>query len=145
MHFVCSSLAFVGRIFICIIFIAAAVNKLTHWDLNAQMMAAKGMTNIPLLLILGMIVEFIGGLSLLLGFKPRLGALLLFLFLIPTTLIMHNFWSVPEVERDLQTVMFFKNLAIMGGLLYIMAFGPGSCAIDGCCDKRGDIDNPKSC
>ena len=145
MRFVCSSLAFVGRILICLIFISAAVNKLTHWDQNAQYMATKGMTNIPVLLILAMITEFVGGLSLLLGYKPRLGALLLFLFLIPATIIFHNFWEVPSPERELQTIMFFKNLAIMGGLLYIMAFGPGSCAIDGCCDKRGDIDNPKSC
>ena len=71
------------------------------------------------------------GLSLLLGYKARLGALLLFLFLIPVTLTFHNWWTYADPKDQHTNMLFFlHNLALMGGLLLVMTWGPGPLSID---------------
>lgn len=129
----CSFVLFMGRLCLCTIFILAGVGKLLDYEGTAQMMASKGMTMIPLFLYSAAFVEIVGGLSLLFGFKIRIGSALLLLFLIPTTLIFHDFWNVGENEQALQMIMFLKNLAIFGGLLYVLACGAGAFSIDSCC------------
>jgi len=71
------------------------------------------------------VFEVAGGLSILFGFKARWGALALFMFLIPATLIFHTDFSDPN-----QIGIFLKNLAIMGGLLMVASSGPGSLSMD---------------
>lgn len=71
----------------------------------------------PILLLIATLLELLGSLALLLGFKEKLGAILLILFLIPSTIIMHQFWFVEGGARELQLVNFLKNLAILGGLI----------------------------
>ena len=94
-------------------------------------MASKNMPLISVLLPLAGIVEIAGGfLSLLVGFRARFAAILLFLYLIPTTFIFHNFWAQVGYEHMNQMHHFLKNLAIMGGLGYIFALGPGPRSID---------------
>jgi putative oxidoreductase len=70
-------------------------------------------------------MEVGGGLSVLVGYKTKLGAWALFLFLIPTTLIFHH-----NVGDKMQMIMFLKNLAIMGGLLQLALHGAGGCSLD---------------
>jgi len=93
-------------------------------------MADKGMPAVPVFLVGAILCEIGGGLSLLLGCKARLGALLLFLFLIPTTLVFHNFWDYQGAEQKMQMINFMKNLAIMGGLALVVGFGPGPISVD---------------
>ena len=83
----------------------------------------------PLALLVA-VTEFAGGALLVLGGLTRWVALAIFLFLIPTTLIFHNFWAVDAAQVQAQTIQFMKNLAIMGGLLYVMAFGAGPLSLD---------------
>jgi putative oxidoreductase len=71
-----------------------------------------------------------GGLAVLAGFKTRIAAWLLFLYLIPTTFVFHNFWTMQGMERQDGMVHFMKNLAIMGGLLLLAASGPGERSVD---------------
>ena len=73
-----------------------------------------------------------GGLSVLTGFKARWGALALVLFLVPVTAIFHNFWTLQGMEQQMQMIHFMKNLAIMGGLLSIVARGAGLASVDEC-------------
>jgi putative oxidoreductase len=75
-------------------------------------------------------VELGAGLLLLVGYKARWAALAIFLFLIPATLIFHNFWASPPAEFRMQQINFMKNFAIMGGMLMVWAFGPGRFAFD---------------
>lgn len=110
-----------GRVLLSVIFLLSGLGKIIDWDGNAQAMASQGMPLIPLLLIGAIITELVGGLSVLLGWKARWGALLLFLYLIPTTLIFHNFWAFTGAEMQTQLVNFLKNLSIMGGLLLVAA------------------------
>jgi putative oxidoreductase len=93
-------------------------------------MATKGMPLIPLFLVGAIVCELVGGLSLLLGYRARLGALLLFLYLIPTTLVFHAFWQYEGMQHKMQLINFMKNLAIMGGLAVVMGFGSGLVSID---------------
>lgn len=119
-----------GRILLALIFVLSGWRKIGSFDTTAGYMASKGLPMTEVLLALTIIIELVGGLMIVFGWKARWAALAIFLFLIPTTLIFHNFWAVgPEEVRD-QMNAFMKNIAIMGGLLYIMTFGPGPLSID---------------
>ncbi|WP_013322432.1 DoxX family protein [Gloeothece verrucosa] len=115
----------VARIFLSAIFLKAGIDKVLDPASTQQYMESKGLPFAGLLLIPTIIVLLVGGLSVLLGFKARLGAWLLIGFLIPATLIFHTDFSAPG-----QDIQFFKNLGLMGGLLMITCFGAGSFSFD---------------
>lgn len=138
----CSFSMFVGRVLLSAIFILSGVGKLLDFHGTAAFMASKGMTMVPLFLYAAALIQLLGGLSLLLGFKTRVGAALLLLFLVPTTAIFHDFWNyIDPMEQKLQMIMFMKNLAIAGGLFYALGSGSGNCAVDAaCCSSSCKID-----
>jgi len=120
-----------GRILICQIFLLSGVMKVMDPAGTAEQMAGRGMFWIPFFLWSAAAVEIGGGLALLLGFKTRLGALALFLFLIPVTLTFHNWWTYPDPKEQHVNMLFFAhNLTLMGGLFLVMTFGPGPISID---------------
>ncbi|HBB30946.1 MAG TPA: DoxX family protein [Cyanobacteria bacterium UBA8803] len=112
-----------ARIFLSAIFIKSGIDKLIDPASTQQYMASKGIPLSGLLLIPTIIVLVGGGISVLLGYKARWGALLLIGFLIPTTLIFHT--DFPEQESQ-----FLKNLGLMGGLMMVVAFGAGAISFD---------------
>jgi len=126
-----------GRSCLAIIFIIAGFNKLTGFEATAGYMASKGLPLVNLLLVLSIIIELGGGLLILVGWQARWAATAIFLFLIPVTLVFHPFWAFEGQEATHQFHSFFKNLAIMGGMAYIMVFGSGPLSIgkDNCNDN----------
>jgi uncharacterized membrane protein YphA (DoxX/SURF4 family) len=122
-----------ARILLAAVFIVAGALKFPNFDETAQFMAAKGMPMPEKMLWGAIAVELLGGASLLLGLNARIGALVLAVFLIPTTLIFHNFWTV---EGDNELYPFLKNLAIMGGLLMIVSHGSGPLSLDNVIGRR---------
>jgi putative oxidoreductase len=111
----------VSRALLSAIFLAAALDKILHPANTMQYMAANGMTTFTgLFLLCAVVIEILGGLSVLLGYKARLGAMVLVIFLIPTTLIFHR-----NLSDQVQSIMFLKNLAILGGLLMVIQNEPG--------------------
>ena len=119
-----------GRILLAVLFLVSGYGKLTGFEGTVGYIASKGMP-LPQLAAIGAIVFELGGAILLIaGWKTRLAATALFLFLIPTTLIFHNFWSADAAQLQSQTIHFMKNLCIMGGMLYVMAFGAGPLSVD---------------
>jgi putative oxidoreductase len=90
--------------------------------------------NVPMasvLVPLSGILAILGGLSIVLGYKARLGAWLIVLFLIPVTLMMHNFWTITDpMMRQMQMAMFLKNISMLGGALLITWFGSGPLSMD---------------
>lgn len=117
----------VARIFLTVIFLRSGIGKILDFGGTQQLMATKG---IPLaltgLLLVGSIIcELGGGLSVLLGYKARWGAIALILFLIPTTLIFHT-----NFAEEMQVIQFLKNLALVGGLLMVFYFGSGPVSFD---------------
>jgi putative oxidoreductase len=122
--------ALVGRILLAAIFIVSGFGKIVGWAGTAGYMASKGLPLVPLLLAATIAVELGGGILLAIGFKARWAALALFLFMIPTTLIFHGFWGVDAATAQAQQIHFMKNVAIMGGMLMVWAFGPGAYSVD---------------
>jgi putative oxidoreductase len=110
----------VSRILLSGIFLFSGASKILAFAQTQSYMASKGMHMTGLFLVLAILFELCGGLSVLLGYFPRLGALALTLFLILTTIVFHRDFSVAG-----QSVQFAKNLAILGGLLAILVAGGG--------------------
>ncbi len=113
-------LPLIGRILLGLLFVMSGVNKITGFEGTQQYMASYGMPMTAVLLVGAILVEVLGGLSVIVGVLPRLGAASLVLFLIPATLIFHT-----NFAEQTQVIMFLKNLSIMGGLLLILAYGSG--------------------
>ena len=89
-----------------------------------------GIVGMSWLLAVAAVVEIVGGLSILTGTFARLGALSLIAFLVVTTFLFHDFWTLSGPARDLQITMFLKNLSILGGLLLVLGFGAGGASVD---------------
>jgi putative oxidoreductase len=120
-----------GRILIAAIFVSSGIQKLTSFDQTLGYMQANGITFLPgVMLVVAAAVEILGGLMLATGLMTRVAAAVLFLFLIPTTLIFHNFWALTGMERQTELVNLLKNLAIMGGLAYVGTFGAPTVSVD---------------
>jgi putative oxidoreductase len=121
---------FLGRIFLALLFVVSGIGKITGYAGTAALMASKGLPMVEILLPLTIAVELGGGLMLAMGWKTRWAAALLFLFLIPTTLIFHQFWGIDPKLVQMQKVNFLKNVAIMGGMLMVLAAGAGAWSVD---------------
>lgn len=120
-----SPVPFIARILLCFVFIVAGIGKITNFAGSQQYMSTHGMPATGVLLVIALLIEILCGLSILLGFKARWGSIILAVYLVVVTLIFHTKFSDP-----LQFIMFQKNLAIIGGLLLILHFGPGPISFD---------------
>ena len=118
-----------GRLFFVSIFLMAGPN---HF--SSQTIAYAASQGVPLASIavpFSGILAIAGGLSILLGYRARLGAWLIALFLVAVTPLMHKFWGVADpMMHQLQMIMFLKNLAMLGGALLITQFGSGLWSLD---------------
>ncbi|HWN29985.1 MAG TPA: DoxX family protein [Burkholderiales bacterium] len=132
----------IGRILLALIFIISGFGKITNFHSTADYMAGQGLPIPQVLLIAAILIELGGGLMIVLGWQARWAALAIFLFIIPTTLIFHAFWIADAAQMQNQ-INFMKNLAIMGGMLYIMAYGSGPYSL-GKKDKCGEKMEEKS-
>jgi len=121
---------FVGRIFLALLFVVSGVGKITGYAGTAAYMASKGLPLADFLLPMTILVELGGGLLLALGWKARWAAAALLLFLIPATLIFHQFWGIDPKLAQMQKIHFLKNVAIMGGMLMVLAIGAGAWSVD---------------
>lgn len=127
-----AGLNILGRFFLIIIFLMSAVgNKIPNFGSTAEYMASEGVP-VPMFLLAGAIVFLItGSLSILVGYKARIGASLLLVFLILATYWFHDFWTVEDAgAKQMQTIAFMKNLALMGAMLMIIARGGGMPSFD---------------
>jgi|SRR5690349_16102952 putative oxidoreductase len=120
----------VGRALFALIFIASVFSHFTRAAIDGA--AAHGVPLATIAVPLAGLLAFVGGVSVLLGYRARFGAFLLLLFLVPVTFVMHAFWSVPDPTMAMvQKAMFMKNVSLMGGALLIMYYGPGPVSLDG--------------
>jgi putative oxidoreductase len=125
-------LAVLGRVMLSTIFLMSAVgNKIPHFKDVADLMGLKGIPA-PQLMLVGAIVFLIAGsLSIILGFKSRIGATLLLIFLVLATYYFHDFWKAtdPAAAQE-QMIQFMKNLGLMGAMVLIIANGTGPMSLD---------------
>lgn len=117
-----------GRFGLGAIFLVSGLGKLASWSGTVAYAGSKG---VPAILLAGAVaLEVVGGLSLLAGWKTRWGTIALLAFLVPVTLVFHGFWAYQGAEVQLQTIQFLKNVSISGGLLVVLAAGPGALSVD---------------
>jgi putative oxidoreductase len=117
-----------ARMGIGVIFLASGFGKVAGWSGAVAHAASRG---VPAILLAGATaLELLGAISLLAGWKTRWGAAALLVFLVPVTLVFHDFWAAQGPEVQLQMIQFLKNVAIGGGLLAVIAAGPGTFSVD---------------
>ena len=115
----------IGRILFSLIFIASGLSKIGEWDKTISYMESHNMVLTPFFLIMAILLQVTGGLSIITNYKSKIGAILLLIFILPATYIFHSFWVLPiETELQIATqqtemVSFLKNITIIGALLLI--------------------------
>ena len=122
----------IARILVAFIFLFEAYDSIAHWKTTQRTMTEYGVTwNQDLLLTLSIAVLIIGGTLVLIGYRSGFGVILVLLYWVPATFIVHDFWTIDgdPVERRIQSILFMKNLAIVGGLLTIWVNGSGRYSI----------------
>jgi putative oxidoreductase len=120
-----------GRILFSVIFLMSGVGHFFQYRGIVNYATAKGAPTPEIMVPVTGLMMLVGGLSVLLGFKARWGALLLLLFLLPAAFLIHNFWTIadPAMSQGEQA-HFFKNVALAGASLLIMYFGSGPYSLD---------------
>ncbi len=120
-----------GRFLLALMFVVGGVSKIGGFDGIVGYIGSKGLP-LPQLLAIGTIVlEIVAGLALIAGLKARWAAAALAVFTLLATLLFHNYWAMPEEQQRIQYLLFSKNIAVIGGLLMVTAFGPGRWSLDG--------------
>jgi len=118
-----------GRFFFALIFLLAGSNHFSKQTIAFS--ASQGVPLASIAVPLSGVVAIVGGLSILLGYRAKLGAWLIVLFLVPVTLMLHKFWTVTDpMMAQLQMILFMKNVSMLGGALLISHFGAGPFSLD---------------
>lgn len=127
-----------ARLCFCAVFLGSGVNKIMNVPETVSEMQKYDIP-MPGLLVYGAIAFLmVGGLSVLIGYKARFGAALLIVFLVMVNYYIHDFWNHPEDPMEM--VAFLKNVALLGGALFIVANGPGVGSVDVCCCRPKGIE-----
>ena len=118
-----------GRFLFALIFLMAGANHFNKLTIGYA--ASQGVPLASIAVPLSGVLAIAGGLSILLGYRAKLGAWLIVLFLVPVSFMMHKFWTVSDpMMAQLQMILFMKNVSMLGGALLISQFGTGSFSLD---------------
>jgi putative oxidoreductase len=119
------------RVLISSLFLLAGLHKLQQWDESALAMARHGLPLVGPLLAAAVVVELGAGFGLLIGFRTRVMALVLFAFTLTVNFVLHDFWAVGASDAArIEMQLFAKNIAIAGGLLVLVGLGGGAWSYD---------------
>ncbi len=116
---------FIGRVLLVLIFINSGIGKVGNFAGTEQYMAKFGMPFTTFFLLGAIFLELVGSVTAILGYFTRSGALLIIVFLIPTTIIFHTNFADP-----MQKIHFMKNLSMLGGCFLLLGTGPGKFSLD---------------
>ncbi len=139
------STAYIGRVFLSVIFLFSSIIEVLNWPETEQyftmiftrwmhvyqgneqvsLLMADVLSWLPTVLMVGVALQFLGSLLMIVGWRVRLGSSFLLLFLLVETGVVYDFWHLTGTEQTIAMTMFFKNLAIFGGLMVVLAFGKG--------------------
>ena len=124
------ALSLIGRVFLTVIFLVSGFGKIGGFEGLVRQIASKGFPAPEVFAVATIVIELAVALMLIVGWKARWAAFLLAAFTAIVTLFFHNFWAMPEAQKAMQQIQFMKNLAVIGGLMLVMAFGPGRLSVD---------------
>jgi putative oxidoreductase len=118
-----------GRVLFSLIFLVSVPGLFTAQGIEHA--ASQGVPFASIAVPLAGVLALLGGLSVVFGYHARIGALLLILFLVPVTVLMHRFWGIEDAQAAmLQRIHFMKNVALLGGAVLLSYFGAGPVSID---------------
>ena len=120
----------IARVLLALMFVLAGIGKLGGLEGTAGYIASKGLPMPQVHAALTILVELGGGVLLVLGWKARWAALAIAGFTVLASFLFHNYWTYAAPERMAQYLNFWKNIAIVGGLLMVFALGPGRYSVD---------------
>jgi putative oxidoreductase len=120
----------IGRLLLALLFLPAGISKITGFAGTAGYIGSAGLPMPELGAVIAILVEVGGSLALIAGFGTRIAALALAVFTLVATFVFHNFWAVPPDQAMMQQLMFYKNIAVVGGLLVLVANGAGGWSVD---------------
>jgi putative oxidoreductase len=127
-------LPLIARLSICCIFVQGAMGKMFGWSGQAAYMAQHRIPMIAPLLGMALVIEFLGVACLVIGFKARVAAFVMAVYLCIVSVMLHDFWS-PSAGMMAQTE-FLKNIGIVGGLLLVGVYGTGTFSLDESLQRR---------
>jgi putative oxidoreductase len=119
-----------ARLLIVALFLPAGIGKLTGFDGTVGYVASAGLPLPAVGAVLALVVEIAGSLALLAGFGTRIAALVLAVFTLAASFFFHAYWAVPADQAYVTQLLFFKNIAVAGGLLALAANGAGRWSLD---------------
>src|SRR6202171_6166177 len=130
-------LTVVGRLLLCTIFFMAAVgNKIPHFSDVAKIMESVGVPAPSFLLAGAIVFLLVGSLSVIVGYKARVGAVLLLTFLVLASYYFHPFWKLEGQAQQEQMIQVMQKLSMLGAMLFVMANGSGPMSLDSWLKKR---------
>jgi putative oxidoreductase len=125
-----------GRVFFVSIFILTSLDQFSAQSIAYA--ASKGVPLASVVVPFAGIIEIVGAISIIFGYRVRIGALLLIIFLIPVTFTFHQFWTIQDqMAKEMDMINFFKNISILGGALIITYFGAGELSLDKKSEETG--------
>jgi putative oxidoreductase len=123
-------LTLTGRLLLALLFLPAGIGKLTGFAGTVGYIAHAGLPLPQVAAVVALVVEIGGGVALIAGLGTRAAALGLALFTLVASFFFHNYWAVPVDQQFVQQLLFFKNIAVVGGLLTLVAWGAGAWSVD---------------
>lgn len=125
-----SSLALAARLLFVAFFLPAGIGKLAGFSGTVGYIASVGLPLPVVGAVLALVVEIVGSLALLAGFGTRIAALVLAVFTLAASFFFHAYWAVPADQAFVTQLLFWKNIAVVGGLLALAANGAGAFSLD---------------
>jgi putative oxidoreductase len=124
----------IGRLLLAFLFLPAGISKIGGFAGTVGYIASKGLPLPQVGAGLAIVIEIGAALALIVGWQTRWAAVVLAVFTLAATIFFHNFWAMPAEQVMVQQLMFYKNIAVIGGLLTLAAWGAGAWSVDA---KRG--------
>jgi len=126
-----SALNLIGRLLIVALFLPAGLSKVAGFEGTLGYFASLGIPAPVFALVVTIVIEVLGSIALIVGFQTRVVAIIMAIFTLVAAVTGHAFWAAPADAAFIAQLLFFKNIAVMGGLLVLASAGAGNFSIDG--------------
>ena len=123
-------LALTGRVLLGLLFLPAGISKLTGFAGTVGYISSLGLPLPQVGAALALVVEIVGGVALIAGYRTQVAAIVLALFTLAASVLFHAYWALPADQQMIPQLLFFKNIAVVGGLLTLAAWGAGAWSVD---------------
>ena len=125
-----NGLTLAARVLMAALFLPAGLEKLTGFPGTVQYIASVGLPLPQAAAAIALVVEIVGGIALIVGYRTRVAAAVLAVFTLAASVLFHNFWAAPADQQMVMQLLFTKNIAVVGGLLALVAWGAGAWSVD---------------